>query len=87
MKLQIVERSGELFKGHVSSVTVPLLDGELGILPGHTPLLAVLQPGQVRFVTNKGEEKSVQTGRGFVTLDSDEIMVVVDPYPVADDSE
>ena len=47
MELQIVTRSGEVFKGAVEAVTVTAADGELGILPGHTPLLAALVPGVV----------------------------------------
>ena len=80
MKLQIVERTGPVFEGEVTSVVVPAASGELGILPGHTPVLSVLLPGSVRYTTSDGEEHSVQTGRGFLTLDEDEIMVVVDPH-------
>ena len=82
MKLQIVERTGPVFDGEVSSVVVPAVNGELGILPGHTPVLAVLQPGTVRYTTTDGEQHSAPTGRGFVTLDDDVVMVVVDPVAV-----
>ena len=79
MKLEIVERSGLAFSGEVSSVVVPMVTGELGILPGHTPLLGVLQAGEVRYTTLDGVQHREPTGEGFVTLDDDEVMVVVDP--------
>ena len=79
MKLQIVERTEPLFSGEVSTVVVPAYHGELGILPGHTPLLAVLEPGTTRFTTLDGEEHRLPTGKGFITLDDDDIVVVVDP--------
>ncbi|WP_165496138.1 ATP synthase F1 subunit epsilon [Arcanobacterium bovis] len=78
MKLQVVAKSGVLFEGEVTDVVVPAADGELGILPGHTPLLAVLEPGSVRFTLVTGEKREILTSRGFVTVDSDEVMVVVE---------
>lgn len=78
MKLDIVARSGVLFDGEATSVVVPALDGELGILPGHTPLLAVLNPGTVRFTKADGTEGAFTTTRGFVTVDTDVVSIVVD---------
>ncbi len=84
MKLQVVAKSGILFEGEVTDAVVPAADGELGILPGHTPLLAILQPGSVRFTLSSGQEQEILTSRGFVTVDSDEIMVVVESQRSSD---
>lgn len=78
MDLHIVSRTGSIFHGAVSSVVVPAVNGEIGFLPRHTPLLAVLVPGTVRFTTDSGEKRVFETARGLVTLDNDEIMVLVD---------
>lgn len=78
MKLQIVSRTGAIFDGDVSEVVLPATDGELGILPGHTPLLAILVPGTVRFVTSDGVRHTFETTNGLVTFEEDEIIVVVD---------
>ncbi len=78
MELQIVTRSGEVFKGAVEAVTVTAADGELGILPGHTPLLAALVPGVVKFSGAAGDEKTLRTSAGFVTVDSDTVTVVIE---------
>ncbi len=78
MKLQVVARSGEIFAGEVTEVVVTAVDGELGILPGHTPLLAVLVPGSLRFTTIDGQKQQLRTNNGFVTVDSDEVKVVIE---------
>ncbi|MCI5826311.1 MAG: F0F1 ATP synthase subunit epsilon [Arcanobacterium sp.] len=78
MNLEIVSRTGTIFHGDVKEVVVPAAEGELGILPGHTPLLAILVPGTVRFVQPNGEAHTFNTTRGFVTLEEDQVMVVVD---------
>ncbi|MDR6939985.1 hypothetical protein [Arcanobacterium hippocoleae] len=78
MKLEVVAQAGELFSGEVSEVVVNAAAGELGILPGHTPLLAVILPGELRYRTVAGESGVIHTSNGFVTVDSDHIMVVVE---------
>lgn len=78
MKLEIVARTGELFRGEVAQVTLNAAGGEIGILPHHTPLLAVINPGVVRYTLEDGSVHEVQTSEGFVTVDSDEITVVVE---------
>lgn len=80
MKLEVVARSGELFAGEVTEAVVPALEGELGILPGRAPVLAVLVPGSVRYTTPDGETNSIKVGKGFLTVDNDNIMVVVENY-------
>lgn len=78
MNLEIVSRTGTIFHGDVKDVVVPAAEGQLGILPGHTPLLAILVPGTVRFTQADGTEYTFNTTRGFVTLEDDQVMVVVD---------
>ncbi|MFY9263730.1 MAG: F0F1 ATP synthase subunit epsilon [Actinomycetaceae bacterium] len=77
MKLTIVSRSGGLFEGEVTDVVVPAYNGEMGILPKRSPILAVLNPGVVRFTTPDGKKLRANTGLGLLTVDNDEIMVVV----------
>lgn len=78
MKLSIVARNGELFEGEVTDVVVPAYEGELGILPGRAPVLAVVTPGNVRFTTASGDKQEIAIGKGFLTVDHDDIMVVVE---------
>ena len=78
MKVDIVSRSGELWSGNATSVTVPAFDGELGILPGREPVLAVTRPGTVRIVGEDGQDVTIDVPAGFVTVDSDIVTLVVD---------
>lgn len=80
MKLEIVARSGEIFSGDVKEIVVPAFDGELGILPGRAPILAVITPGSVRFTTASGDRQEIKVGKGFLTVDHDEVMVVVENH-------
>ncbi|QJC21374.1 ATP synthase F1 subunit epsilon [Arcanobacterium buesumense] len=80
MKLEIVARSGVLYSGDVTEIVVPAYDGELGILPGRAPVLSVVMPGKVRFVTVDGQSQEIWVGKGFLTVDHDDVMVVVENY-------
>lgn len=78
MIVEIVEPHGIVWQGDATQVRVPAFDGELGILPGHTPLLAILQPGHL-FISQEGKEDlRYEVTEGFVTVDEDHIYVVVD---------
>lgn len=77
MKVDIVARSGELWSGEADSVSVPAFDGEMGILDGREPVLAVLRPGVVR-VGSGGNEQSFEIPQGFVVVDTDVVTIVVD---------
>ncbi|GAB4223203.1 MAG: F0F1 ATP synthase subunit epsilon [Gammaproteobacteria bacterium] len=55
--LDIVSAESELFSGLAEMVVVTGSEGELGIQPGHAPLLARLKPGQVRVIKQGGQEE------------------------------
>ncbi|MGO1400919.1 MAG: F0F1 ATP synthase subunit epsilon [Flaviflexus sp.] len=77
MKVDIVARSGDGWQGEASSVVVPAFEGELGILDGREPLLAVLRTGTVRVESGSGE-KTFEVPQGFVVVDSNVVTIVVD---------
>lgn len=78
MKLDIISRRGVIFTGQVSEVVVPAYEGEMGILPGHAPVLAVLVPGKVRYTTDSGQKNYAEISNGFMTVDSDNIRILVE---------
>lgn len=53
-------------------------EGELGILTGHTPLLALLGPGPVRITAQGGTEVHAEVGEGFLSVEHDRVTVVAD---------
>lgn len=78
MKVDVVSTDSVLWEGEASSVVVPAHDGDLGILPGRQPVLAILRPGFVRITTSTGEITPIEVRAGFVSVDEDVIEVVVD---------
>ena len=46
LKVDVVNAEESLFSGNAEFVALPGIEGELGILPGHTPLITLIRPGQ-----------------------------------------
>lgn len=77
MKVDIVAPSHSVFSGKAAQVRVPAVEGELGILAGHTPLVSLLTTGEVRVATEDGTEDVFPIEDGFVTVDHDHIYILV----------
>ncbi|MCB9507797.1 MAG: ATP synthase F1 subunit epsilon [Myxococcales bacterium] len=83
LSLQIVTPTETAFADTTTSVTLPGTVGELGILPGHLPLMTTLKPGTVRAATAHGE-RSFAVGFGFAEVSGDTVRVLVDACHGAD---
>ena len=55
LDVDLVAADRTIWSGEARMVSAPSAEGEVGILPGHTPLLAVLRPGEVRITPSSGE--------------------------------
>lgn len=64
----------QFFKEDAEFVVVPGSQGELGILPGHTELLAALIPGKMR-IHHEGQIKFIDVSGGFVRISPAEVKV------------
>jgi F-type H+-transporting ATPase subunit epsilon len=78
MKVEVVSTDASLWSGEATSVVVPAAAGDLGILTGRQPVLAVLRPGRVRITPTSGQVVSLDVHEGFVSVDEDNVTVVVD---------
>lgn len=75
--LEIVTPLRKLLSREVEEVTAPGQDGEFGVLPGHTPFLTVLRPGEVTF--KKGPETgTLAVSRGYAEVLPDKTTILVD---------
>ena len=75
LTLEIVTPERPLVRETVDEVTLPGAEGELGILPGHTPLLTTLKVGVLSY--RKGEERSyVAIAYGFAEALADRVTVL-----------
>lgn len=82
LKVQLVAADRKVWEGEAASVSARSIDGELGILPGHTPLLGVLVTGDVRIGTGGGME-TVTIDSGFLSVDHDRVVIVADNVDAA----
>src|ERR1700731_87170 len=84
LQLQIVSADRSLVKEPVDEVQVPGADGYLGILPGHTPLLATLQVGTLWY--RQGHEKHyLAIAFGFVEVQPDRVTILAQIAEKADE--
>jgi F-type H+-transporting ATPase subunit epsilon len=75
LRLEVVTPAQKVLEGRASEVRIPGVDGELGILPGHTPLLTALGTGQVRY-TDGGTSGLLVVQGGFAEVQPDAVTVL-----------
>ena len=76
-RLDIVTAERVVFSEDVDVVVAPGVEGQLGILPHHAPLMTMLMPGELR-VRKGGEEFSMAISGGFLEVRPDRIIVLAD---------
>ena len=76
--LEVVTPERQLLEATVDSVQVPGLDGELGILPGHTPLISQLRPAGLLSYTSGGTTAQLVISEGFVEVMPDRVKVLAE---------
>jgi len=77
LQLEVVTPERRLLSEAVDMVTVPGFGGELGILPGHTPLISRLQTGVLAYVQD-GRTQQLHVSGGFVEVNDDRVSVLAD---------
>ncbi|MDA9112414.1 F0F1 ATP synthase subunit epsilon [Gammaproteobacteria bacterium] len=83
IKISIVSSSEEIYSGEATMVFATGTLGELGIAPGHTPLLTGLAPGPVRVQNGSNEETFFCSG-GFVEVQPNMVTILSDTAERAD---
>ena len=77
MRLEIVTAERVVYSEDVNVLVAPGIDGELGILPRHAPLLTVLKPGEIRVVRD-GEESYIAVSGGFLEVMGNKVTILAD---------
>jgi F-type H+-transporting ATPase subunit epsilon len=75
--LDIVTPEAKTFSEEVDMVVLPGVEGELGILPLHVPLMTRLLPGEVR-ITQGQKQVELVVGNGFVEVMPDKVSILTD---------
>jgi F-type H+-transporting ATPase subunit epsilon len=77
LQLDVITPERRLLSEQVDAATVPGLGGELGILPGHTPLISQLQTGVLSYTQGQTTRRLLVSG-GFVEVNDDRVSVLAD---------
>ena len=85
IQLDIVSAEASIFKGDVRFVSVTGTIGELGIHPGHAPLLTVLKPGQIHATLPDGKEEVFYMSGGMLEVQPNMVSILADTALRADD--
>ncbi|MBO1755890.1 MULTISPECIES: F0F1 ATP synthase subunit epsilon [Allobranchiibius] len=84
LDVQLVAADRLVWEGEANGVSARTTEGELGILPGHAPLLSVLVDGEVRIDPADGQRRVAKIDGGFVSVDNDKVTVVAETVDASD---
>jgi F-type H+-transporting ATPase subunit epsilon len=76
LKVSVISPESVLFEGETDSVVAPAYDGEVGILTGHAPLMALLGDGKLRLGSESG--RAFKVSGGFMQVLNDRVRVVTE---------
>ena len=84
MNVELVAVERQIWSGTATSVIVRTVEGDVGILPGHAPLLAQLKEGfSARIVLDGGEELGVALHGGFLSVTKDRVSILAEDAQLA----
>ncbi len=78
VNLNVVSAEESLFSGAIESLQITGSEGELGIMPGHAPLLTSLKPGMARIVKKGGAEEVIYISGGMLEVQPNQVTVLAD---------
>ena len=77
MRLEIITAEREMYADDVDMLVAPGIEGQLGILPHHAPLMTVLQPGEL-MIRKDGEESYLAVTGGFLEVIGNKVTILAD---------
>jgi F-type H+-transporting ATPase subunit epsilon len=78
LQVELVSADQRVWSGEASMVVARTTEGDIGVLPGHAPVLAVLVAGEVRISAEAGESVVASLDGGFLSVEHDRVTVVSD---------
>ncbi len=78
LQVELVAADRRVWTGEATMVRCRSASGELGIMPGHTPLLGVLVTGEVTIHATGGDKKVAAVDSGFLSVEHDRVTIVAD---------
>ncbi len=77
-QLDVVSAESRLFSGDARHIRVTGIEGELGIFPGHTPLLTMIKPGMIHIMKDNGDEEYIYLSGGILEVQPKVVTVLAD---------
>lgn len=77
LTLEIVTPEARVYSDTVDNVVIPTVEGEIGVLPGHLPLLSQVADGELR-VTKGNTTEGLVVGDGFVQIQGDKVSILAE---------
>ena len=85
LSLEVVTPFRTVLNEDVDSVTLPGIEGELGILPEHVPLLTTLDTGIMSYVNSSGNTQAIAVHWGYAQVDGNNVRVLAELAETADE--
>ena len=82
LQVELVSADRKVWSGAASMVVARTVEGDLGVLPGHAPLLAVLAAGEIKITPESGDDVLATVDGGFLSVEHDRVTVVSDSAAV-----
>lgn len=76
LTVTLVSAEAEVWSGEATLVVAKTVEGEIGFMTGHEPVLAILAEGQVRITQTSGEKIVANAQDGFLSMEGDELTIV-----------
>jgi len=76
LSVSVVSATNEVWTGQARQIVARTTEGEIGILPGHEPILAILAKGEVRVTTIDGASVTANAEDGFLSVSQDVVTIV-----------
>jgi F-type H+-transporting ATPase subunit epsilon len=76
LNVRVVSADHEVWSGEASMVVARTVEGEIGILGGHEPLLAILSTGEARVTLTDGTRVTAEADDGFISVENDTVTIV-----------
>ena len=86
MRVELVAVEREIWSGMASSVIARTVEGDIGVLPGHAPLLAQLKEGfSARIIQANGTELGIALHGGFLSVTKEKVSILAEDAQLADE--
>lgn len=85
LNVELVAADRKVWSGEAAMVIARTTDGEIGVLPGHAPILGVLLSGAVQIRQEGGESVVAAVHGGFISVANDEVVILAEEAELAEE--